>query len=82
MSVCEACSWPRGTCAAAELVELSKRILNGGGGGRVKFLRGRVPDFESAMHSENFFLNTSAKRCDCDKGLLVEVVAVKSFSER
>ena len=27
--VCEACSWPRGTCAAAELVELSKWILNG-----------------------------------------------------
>ena len=75
MSVCEACSWPRGTCAAAELVELSKRILNGGGGGRVKFLRGRVPDFENTMHSEKI-LNTSAKRCDCDKGLLVEVVAV------
>ena len=55
MSVCEACSWPRGTCAAAQLVELSKRILNGGGGGPVKFLRGRVPDFESAMQSEKDF---------------------------
>ena len=41
----------------------------------MKFLRGRVPDFESAMQSEKI-LNTSAKWSDCDKGLLVEVVAV------
>ena len=75
MSVCEACSWPRGTCAAAELVELSKRILNGGGGGRVKFCAGgfRILKVQCKVKK---ILNTSAKQCDCDKGLLVEVVAV------